>query len=61
MSTPQEQMEAIRAAIEVSKLRLHTLNTKYISEVITEAELYEREMLYMMIESGEKILLGSAT
>jgi hypothetical protein len=56
MSTPAEQLQAIKHAVFVSERRLKELDAR---PQLTRAELYERDMVVDCIQRGKKILASS--
>jgi hypothetical protein len=57
VSTEQEKIEAIKAAIESTKKRRDRLEyLKNSRGIIERAEQFELEMCYETIERGEKLL-----
>lgn len=58
MSTPDEQLAAISAAVESAKKRLLRIDALRSVGAATKAQEYERDMCIELIQRGESLLSG---
>lgn len=58
MSTPDEQLAAISAAVESAKKRLLRIDALRSVGAATKAQEYERDMCIELIQRGESLLFG---